>query len=108
MPGTEEDPVQKGTSKGAGQCWKSRLITPRHVQGHGRKPEEEQPEAWELERREEGRQTAREGALQSGTASTAKARGLELTPFAGTVSGLAGAVPAGGSTKAGRPDLGEP
>lgn len=63
---------------------------------------------WELERREEGRETAREGALQSGTASTAKARGLELTPFAGTVSGLAGAVPAGGSTKAGRPDLGEP
>lgn len=45
VPGTEEDPVQKLTSKRGRQCGKHKVIIQKHVQGQGRKTEEEQPHA---------------------------------------------------------------
>lgn len=48
------------------------------------------------------------GTFHSGTPSTAKARGLEFTSYAGTVSGPVGGTAGLGHTGGYRPDLGEP
>lgn len=48
------------------------------------------------------------GTFHSGTPSTAKARGLEFTSYAGTVSGPVGGTTGLGHTGGYRPDLGEP
>lgn len=45
MPGTEEDPGQKWTSKGARQCGERKVLIQRHVQGHRRKTGQQQPHA---------------------------------------------------------------
>lgn len=57
---------------------------------------------------EEGRKMGGVGTFHSGTPSTAKARGLEFTSYAGTVSGPVGGTTGLGHTGGYRPDLGEP
>lgn len=99
MPDTEEDPVQKQTSKRARQYGKLKVIIQRHVQGHERKTEEGQPYAQGRNRRklsgtgswtdkEEAREMEGGVAFHSGTLCTAKAWGLEIISCARNRSGL--------------------